>query len=67
MKVNQGVHPFFENKKQVAIIDNTDYNRIKVILTDRSEPYIQVFFVIKEFSSYVADTKQMRDLAIPSF
>jgi hypothetical protein len=67
MKNTQEVHPIFNGKKQIAIIDNTDGNRIIVILIDKPKAYKQVFFVEKNFKQLVEDTRQMRDLGLASF
>ena len=67
MKKTQGVHSIFLNKKEIAKVDNTDDNRIIVILIDKKEVYKQVFFIKENFERLVDDTKLMRDLGISSF
>lgn len=67
MEKTQGVHSIFLNQKEIAKIDNTDNNRIIVILIDKEEPYKQVFFVKNKFEQLVNDTKKMRELGISSF
>lgn len=66
MNRSQGVHSFFEGEKEVAKIDNTDMNDIKVILIDTEEKYIQRFFINKEFKDIVSNCKIMRKVGIPS-
>jgi hypothetical protein len=52
--------------KEVAKIDNTDINDVKVILTDRSTKYIQRFFVRAELKELVQRAQLMRATGIES-
>jgi precorrin-6x reductase len=56
----------YENGKEVAKIDNTDINDVKVILIDRPQKYIQRFFVKAELTDLVERTRTMRDVGIES-
>jgi hypothetical protein len=56
----------YENGKEVAKIDNTDRNDVKVILIDRPQKYIQRFFVKAELTELVEITRTMRDVGIKS-
>ncbi len=53
--------------KQIAFVDNTYKNDIKVILIDEPEKYIQRFFLKKDLLELVEDTQLMRRLNIPSY
>jgi hypothetical protein len=55
-----------ENGKEIAKIDNTDENDIKVILTDRPIKYIQRFFIKGELKELVEQTQLMRRIGIDS-
>jgi fructose-1,6-bisphosphatase/sedoheptulose 1,7-bisphosphatase-like protein len=56
----------YENGKEIAKIDNTDINDVKVILIDRPRKYIQRFFVKAELTDLVERTRTMRDVGIES-
>ena len=56
----------YENGEEIAKIDNTDINDVKVILIDRPQKYIQRFFVKAELTDLVERTRTMRDVGIES-
>lgn len=56
----------YENGKEIAKIDNTDRNDVKVILIDKPQKYIQRFFVKAELKDLVERTRTMRDVGIES-
>ena len=49
-----------------AIVDNSNINDRKVILTDCEKPYIQRFFIDVDDKILIENCKQMRKLNIPS-
>jgi len=55
-----------ENGKEIAKIDNTDLNDIKVILTDQPTKYIQRFFIRAKLKDLVEQTQLMRSIGIES-
>lgn len=62
--MEQGVHDYYEGTKKMAIIDNTNANYIKVVLTDRPAKYLQCFFLDLPFKELVKRCKAMRDIGI---
>ena len=56
----------YENGKEVAKIDDTDLNDIKVILIDEPTKYIQRFFIKAEYTDLVERTRLMRKIGIES-
>jgi hypothetical protein len=67
MEFEPTVHGYYENGKKVAIIDNTDINRRKVILIDEPISYKQIFFLKCKDSMLVESTRTMRKNGIDSF
>ena len=55
-----------EDGKEIAKVDTTYSNDIKVILTDRDEKYIQRFFVATPLKDLVERTIMMRSIGVES-
>ena len=56
----------YENGKEVAKIDTTYSNDIKVILTDKPQKYIQRFFITASLKDLVQRTQIMRNIGVKS-
>lgn len=55
-----------ENGKEIAKVDATYTNDIKVILTDREDKYIQRFFIGAPLVDLVERTIMMRSIGVES-
>lgn len=50
-----------------AIVDNSNPNKRIVVLTDKKDKYIQIFFTNNSDLELIEQTRLMRDIGIKSF